>query len=1215
MAKNNKPVVTPNASTQAVALGGSVALSSLFSVSDADGDAITQYRLTDGGAKGGYFELNGVRVSGKNVTVSAADLASMRYVAGTANGSELLTIQASDGNAFGAKASFEMQTRGPNRAPVVTPSASTQNALIGDSVAVSSLFTVNDPDGDAITQYRLTDVGSGGGYFELNGVRAATPTVTVSAADLGTTRYVAAATGSEALTVQASDGTAFGAGASFNLITQWVNRAPVMTPTASIQGVAIGSSVAVSSLFTVGDPDGDAIAQYRLTETSKGGYFELNGVRAAKKTVTVSAADLATTRYVAGTKEGSETLTIQAGDGATLGAKASFEMATVTPIRFAETFGSSGNDVYPANGAVTRDRIIFGLNGNEQFNSSIPGMAGAADPFFMGGPQNDTYTVIGTGEATVFENGNSSSDVVEFAAFGFDRPGSYVRTVDGGRHLLIGDRSEGDPAILLIDWRQPANRIEQFRLGTGVYSYEEFSAAIAGWPQNLPDVSWESRGESTARTNEMLAYYGQRAQDLAAAQNNLPRASSGTREVGGGGVIPGASLFEVADLDGDPGVRFKMIDNTDAGSSGYFTLSGVVLPAGDVFAFEAEQLSTLQFHGGSIVGSDEVALSVFDGKEWGAWWHWGIDTTTPVGNLAPVVSASSPSVTLRGASTVEGKSKSIGLNSLFSAVDADGDTIVQWEVTDLGSGGGSVQQAGSAKAALTPISYSALDFGVTTYVGGTAGGTESIRVRASDGVNWSQPVTVDVATVLNSRPTMTRLTDVSVSLDQASYMSSLFSTASDGDGDSIVSYDVLVPIAGLNYVGVPGSANLFDPNGAGNWTHKIYHPESLSVFGFKGYAEGSYTIKARAFDGVDYSEWVESTLTVDGPPPDGAGNTLANARHVTPNTVGPTYRDWVGDDDPADYYHFFLSQDSRIYLEPTLVGPWTDRRIEFLHLSGHPTPQTVVALGDPYDQGYLAKLFIDLPAGGYYAVVTPEAGTDGGFYAFETHVTAIPAGQLDYASSGIHGARRLALRADTQTVRDWLGPSDTADFYSFTLGQDEAIEFETTGFGSDSNIRYEFFNSAGGIPSIGPVRLDIGGGNISDASINLPAGTYFMGVSFLSGTASNYNLTVSKDAALAPFNLIDLDQELPVPVPRGTVTFSSFSIDGGNTTPSAPVFQLASNADGGGSAIVFGNLQANGSTATAGTGFILVASGNLAGLGTLVTVGAYQDQSTTLTGA
>src|SRR5207253_3112525 len=84
VAANNAPVVTT--ADKSATHGQVFALSSLFSVSDADGDTITRYQLWDGTADplSGHFVINGVAQPERAVIdITAAQVAQTSFVAGT----------------------------------------------------------------------------------------------------------------------------------------------------------------------------------------------------------------------------------------------------------------------------------------------------------------------------------------------------------------------------------------------------------------------------------------------------------------------------------------------------------------------------------------------------------------------------------------------------------------------------------------------------------------------------------------------------------------------------------------------------------------------------------------------------------------------------------------------------------------------------------------------------------------------------------------------------------------------------------------------------------------------------------------------------------------------------------------------------------------------------------------------------------------------------
>src|SRR5205085_1335589 len=138
---------------------GSVAASSLFTAHDPDGDPITQYDFWDRGAGGGQFVLNATaQPTNTDIYVSAAQLSLLAYQAGSS--ADTLWVRANDGTQWGAWSNIFTVTPPTNQPPVVSPPDALSIKGQG-SVAASSLFTANDPDGDTIAQYDFWDTGAG----------------------------------------------------------------------------------------------------------------------------------------------------------------------------------------------------------------------------------------------------------------------------------------------------------------------------------------------------------------------------------------------------------------------------------------------------------------------------------------------------------------------------------------------------------------------------------------------------------------------------------------------------------------------------------------------------------------------------------------------------------------------------------------------------------------------------------------------------------------------------------------------------------------------------------------------------------------------------------------------------------------------------------------------------------------------------------------------
>lgn len=259
------------------------------------------------------------QASGAAVAVGAADLASLQYVGGAVNGSEQVWVRANDGLASSGWKNWQMisSDHASNSAPVV--SANDATVLIGQDAAASSLFSVSDADGDAITQYEFWDDVSGGGHFTIDGdEEAAGESISVSAADLSTLTYTAAnSPGSEQVWMRANDGLEWGAWKSWNMQSSAhsTNAAPEVS--ASDVTILLNQPVLANVLFSVSDADGDAMAKYEFWDDgAAGGHFAKTGVaQASGQAIAVDASELPGFQYIGASSTSREQVWVRANDG------------------------------------------------------------------------------------------------------------------------------------------------------------------------------------------------------------------------------------------------------------------------------------------------------------------------------------------------------------------------------------------------------------------------------------------------------------------------------------------------------------------------------------------------------------------------------------------------------------------------------------------------------------------------------------------------------------------------------------------------------------------------------------------------------------------------------------------------------------------------------------------------------------------------------------
>ncbi|WP_069280163.1 hypothetical protein [Bradyrhizobium elkanii] len=213
---DNLPIVT--AADYSASHGQNIAASTLFSITDADADTITNYQVWDStaDASSGHWVVGGV-AQGTNaaIDVTAAQLSSTSFQSGS--GSDDLWVRAYDGFAWGAWKEFHV-TAPVDSAPVVT--ASDFHATANQSVAALSLFSVTDADGDSMAQYQFWDStpSASSGHWSIGGTAQPTGTaINVSAAQIASTTFQGG-TVPDDLWVRASDGISWSAWHEFHFI-------------------------------------------------------------------------------------------------------------------------------------------------------------------------------------------------------------------------------------------------------------------------------------------------------------------------------------------------------------------------------------------------------------------------------------------------------------------------------------------------------------------------------------------------------------------------------------------------------------------------------------------------------------------------------------------------------------------------------------------------------------------------------------------------------------------------------------------------------------------------------------------------------------------------------------------------------------------------------------------------------------------------------------
>ncbi|OPH10184.1 S8 family serine peptidase [Cylindrospermopsis raciborskii] len=223
-------------------------------------------------------------------------------------------------------------------------------------------------------------------------------------------------------------------------------------------------------------------------------------------------------------------------------------------------------------------------------------------------------------------------------------------------------------------------------------------------------------------------------------------------------------------------------------------------------------------------------------------------------------------------------------------------------------------------------------------------------------------------------------------------------------------------------------------------------------------------------------------------------NTLTSARNIGTLTGTQTFSDFVGSSDTNDYYRLDLSQTSNFSL--SLTGLSADADTQLLNSSG-----TVIQSSQ--NAGKVSEsINRSLNAGTYYVRVYPYSGNT-------NYTLTLSATPPDQAGNTLATARNIGTLTSTQTFSDFVGSSDTNDYYRLDLSQTSNFSLSLTGLSANADT--QLLNSSGTV-----IQSSQNAGKVSE-SINrsLNAGTYYVRVYPYSGN-TNYTLTLSAVSSPPP---------------------------------------------------------------------------------------------------
>ncbi len=222
-----------------------------------------------------------------------------------------------------------------------------------------------------------------------------------------------------------------------------------------------------------------------------------------------------------------------------------------------------------------------------------------------------------------------------------------------------------------------------------------------------------------------------------------------------------------------------------------------------------------------------------------------------------------------------------------------------------------------------------------------------------------------------------------------------------------------------------------------------------------------------------------------------AGTSIANALNIGPlSNAGASYPDYVGPNDPNDYYQFTVAAPETVRLD-TFASTTFATSILLLNISGAQIASN--SGGNNADTSIVQQL-----SPGTYFVDVQASNAAAGYSLFAQGTPIVDNAGPTTATAKVIGS----LSSTAQTFNDFVGPVDPADYYTFTLAA--PVQLNTTLSGLSAGVTLSVLNIAG-------VAIASDGANATNPGSlneNLAAGTYYLEVSGASN-ATNYALSVS----------------------------------------------------------------------------------------------------------
>ncbi|CAN7297053.1 hypothetical protein LJR220_001509 [Bradyrhizobium sp. LjRoot220] len=517
--------------------------------------------------------------------------------------------------------------------------------------------------------------------------------------------------------------------------------------------------------FSYFDADGNPAVRYQLWDsgaTATSGYFwtPTNAHWPANTTIDVAASDISNVWLRSGSAGGSETLWIRGFDGTDWSGWATFTFTTIpnslpvatvedqslhvnqwarvsTLLSYSDANGDAATkyQFWDSGTAATSAHFWTPTNSHWAPNTTIEvSAADLANVWIQGGSTTgsetlwvrafdgfnwgawDTFTVASTNAKPVVAVADHSLHVNQWT-----RVGSWMNVSDANSDTITKYQFwDGGTAATSAYFWTPTN--SHWAANTTI----EVSASDIG---NV----WIQGGAATGtETLWVRAFDGTEWGDwdtfaLTTTINTAPVATINDQSLHVNQWVKPGSWLSATDPEGDTITQYQFWDgNAAANSAYYWSSSNAHWASGIAIDVSAADLGNFWLHAGAAEGSDTMYVRAYDGTAWGNWDSFALTST----NTAPVATISNQ--TLNAAQWAQ-------LVNWTAASDADGDAITKYQFWDGNAGANSAYfwtPTNSHWAAGIAIDVAAADLTSLWVQGGTAGGSDTMYLRAFDGTEW-----------------------------------------------------------------------------------------------------------------------------------------------------------------------------------------------------------------------------------------------------------------------------------------------------------------------------------------------------------------------------------------------------------------------------------------------------------------------------------------------